>query len=191
MQELKIKREFKDLIPSLSDHEREGLEEDIKHFGCYCPIVTWNGYIIDGHHRYEICMRHKLSFRVEEREFESRNDVEIWIIENQFNRRNLPPFTRATLVFELEKRYKTRRGERTDLQNKGSTSVPHGTEANRDPEKEPLRKAARAAGMGHNTYAKCKFIDKHADKKVKEDLHKNIKTPNEVYVDLKRAPIQF
>jgi len=67
MQELKIKKEFRDLIPPLADHEKEALEEDIKHFGCYCPIITWQGYIIDGHHRYEICMRHKLSFRVEER----------------------------------------------------------------------------------------------------------------------------
>ena len=101
------------------------IKEDIKKVGCYCPIITWNDYIIDGHHRYEICMRNKLGFRVEAREFESQNDVEIWIIENQFNRRNLPSFTRATLTFELEKRYETKRGERTDLQNKEPTSPTH------------------------------------------------------------------
>jgi len=187
MQQLKSKQEFKDLIPPLSDHEREGLEDDIKIFGCYCPIITWNGYIIDGHHRYEICKRHKLSFRVEEREFESLNDVEIWIIENQFNRRNLPSFTRATLTFALEKRYETRRGE--NQYTKESGSPPCGGEADRTLDKrnnEANRKAAKAAGMGHNTYAKCKFIDKHADEKTKEDLHKRIKTTNEVYVELKR-----
>jgi len=189
--ELKIKSEFKDLIPPLLDHEREGLEDDIKIFGCYCPIVTWKGYIIDGHHRYEICKRHKLSFRVEEREFESLNDVEIWIIENQFNRRNLPSFTRAILTFALEKRYETRRGKRPDLQNKDLTSLPCGSEVKiiRDKDKrnkEAFNKAAKAADMGHNTYAKCKFIDKHADAKTKEDLHKRRKTTNEVYVQLKR-----
>jgi hypothetical protein len=98
MQELKIKKEFKDLIPPLADHEKAGLEEDIKHFGCYCPIVTWNSYIIDGHHRYEICMRHKLSFRVEEKTFEKERDVRKWIIKNQFNRRNLTDFVRGELA---------------------------------------------------------------------------------------------
>ena len=124
-------------------------------------------------------MHHKLSFRVEEREFESLNDVEIWIIENQFNRRNLPSFTRATLTFALEKRYETRRGE--NQYTKESGSPPHGGEAklprNKDKRNNEARsKAAKAAGMGHNTYAKCKFIDKHADEKTKEELHKGIKT---------------
>lgn len=101
-------------------------------FGCQCPITTWEGTIIDGHHRYEICSRHKLSFRVEEKELESQNDAEIWIIENQFNRRNLPSFTRATLTFELEKRLKTRRGENQYTKEGGS--VPCGTEADRNRE---------------------------------------------------------
>ena len=165
--ELKINPDFRDLIPPLADHELAGLEEDIKHFGCQCPITTWNGYIIDGHHRYEICSRHKLSFKTEEREFETQNDAEIWIIQNQFNRRNLPLFTRGTLVFELEKRMETRRGE--NQHTKESGSVRNLTEANRDPEKEPLRKAAKASGMSHDSYAKCKFIDKHATEEDKTE----------------------
>jgi len=80
--ELKINPDFRDLIPPLADHELAGLEEDIKHFGCQCPITTWNGYIIDGHHRYEICSRHKLSFKTEEREFEDEKAVMIWMIDN-------------------------------------------------------------------------------------------------------------
>ena len=101
---------YKDLIPPLADHEQEGLEEDIKHFGCQCPITTWEGTIID--HRYEICSRHKLTFKTEERKFETQNDVEMWIIINQFNRRNIPLFTRGVLVFELEKRFNRRHGNR-------------------------------------------------------------------------------
>ena len=38
-------------------------------------FIPWNGYIIDGHHRYEICMRHKLNFRVDEKHFEKERDV--------------------------------------------------------------------------------------------------------------------
>ena len=96
--ELPIKQEFRDLIPPLADHEKAGLEEDIKHFGCQQPLTIWDGYIIDGHHRYEICMRHKLSFKTEERKFASQNDAEIWIITNQFSRRNLTDFVRGELA---------------------------------------------------------------------------------------------
>jgi N6-adenosine-specific RNA methylase IME4/ParB-like chromosome segregation protein Spo0J len=87
--ELKINPTFRDLIPPLADHELEGLEEDILHFGCYSPIITWNGFIIDGHHRYEICTRHKLTFKTEEREFEGEKSVMIWMIDNQMGRRNI------------------------------------------------------------------------------------------------------
>lgn len=185
MNDLKIKQEFKDLIPPLSEHERAGLEEDIKHFGCYCPIITWKGYIIDGHHRYEICMRNKLSFHVEEREFDDENDAEIWIIHNQFRRRNLQPYTRATLTFELEKRLKTRRGE--NQYTKESGSRPYGREADRNRDHEARTKAAKAAGMGHNTYAKCKYISQNGSKEQKKDLHHGKTTPNEIYGDIKRG----
>ena len=100
--ELKINPSLRDLIPPLADHERDGLEEDIKHFGCYTPIITWNGFIIDGHHRYEICSRHKLAFKTEEKEFEKERDVRKWMIKNQFSRRNLTDFVRGELVLSLE-----------------------------------------------------------------------------------------
>ena len=182
MQELKINPAFKDIIPPLADHELEGLEEDIKHFGCQCPITTWNGYIIDGHHRYEICSRLKLSFKTEEREFETQNDAEIWIIQNQFNRRNLPLFTRGVLVFELEKRMNTRRGE--NQYTKESGSVRNLTEA-QDPKDWATRKAAKASGMSHDSYAKCKFIDKHATEEDKKKLHKGETSTNQVYNRIK------
>ena len=86
----------------------------------------------------------------------SANDIEIWIIKNQFNRRNLPPFTRATLTFGLEKRYETRRGE--NQHTKESGSVRYRTEAEKDKEK-PTRKAAKAAGMGHDTLSRIAKIE--------------------------------
>jgi ParB-like chromosome segregation protein Spo0J len=80
--------------------EKAGLEEDIKHFGCYSPIITWQGYIIDGHHRYEICMRYNLPFETEDREFEDEIAVKRWMIKNQFSRRNLPLDIRLDLAFQ-------------------------------------------------------------------------------------------
>ena len=52
-------------------------------------------------------------------EFATRDDAKIWIIKNQFGRRNLAPFTRVELALLLEPLLKARAkqnsGTRTDL----------------------------------------------------------------------------
>ena len=180
---LQINPEFQKLIPPLSNHELDCLEAEIRYWArCYSPIITWNGVIIDGHHRYAICQKHGLPFKTEEREFPNQTEAEIWIIRNQFSRRNLQPYTRATLTFELEKRIENRRGENQYTKERGS--VRYQTEA-KETANWPTRKAAKAAGLGHDTYSKCKFIAKHADEDTQSKLHSGEVTPNEVYVSLR------
>ncbi len=99
---LTIDPEFKALIPPLLQEERSGLESMIVAEGCRDALITWNGVLIDGHNRYEICHNHGIPFRTEEKEFGSRDDVKIWIIQNQFSRRNLSIYTRSTLALLLE-----------------------------------------------------------------------------------------
>jgi hypothetical protein len=53
------------------------------------PLVLWNGILIDGHNRYEICKKHKIRFTTVDKEFASRDEVLIWIISTQIARRNL------------------------------------------------------------------------------------------------------
>ena len=88
--DLKINEEFKSLIPKLTAEEYEGLEASIIQEGCRDKIVTWKGYIIDGHNRYEICNKHSIAFEVLEKDnFETETDVKLWIKNNQFHRKNL------------------------------------------------------------------------------------------------------
>lgn len=84
-----IDPEFRDLIPPLSAHELENLEESLLREGCREPIVVWNQMIIDGHHRYEICKRHNLPFGIKEVHLLSREDAVSWICLTQLGRRNL------------------------------------------------------------------------------------------------------
>ena len=60
LQTLKIDREFKNLIRPLCKREYLQLEQNLIAYGCIDPIITWNGYIIDGHNRYDICHRHNI-----------------------------------------------------------------------------------------------------------------------------------
>jgi len=58
-----IDEEFKGLCPPLSTKERDQLENNIIAEGCREPIILWQGIIIDGHNRYEICTRNKIKFK--------------------------------------------------------------------------------------------------------------------------------
>lgn len=102
--EIRIDPEFEVLIPPLSDEERIGLEADIIAAGrAEVALRTWNGTLLDGHNRYEICTRNNLPFTTEEVSgLLDRYDAKLWIIRHQFNRRNLPPFSRIELALVME-----------------------------------------------------------------------------------------
>lgn len=114
-----IDHEFRVLIPPLSADERAELESSLLSEGCRDAIVTWNGVIIDGHNRHEICTRLGIQYQTVEREFANREAAREWIIRNQFGRRNLSSFVRAELSLVLETiiaaRARERQGARTDL----------------------------------------------------------------------------
>jgi len=100
--ELLIDLEFKNLIPPLTSEEFKQLELNCIKDGIRDAITTWNGFIIDGHNRYEIANKHGLSYVTKELLFESKNDVKLWIIENQIGRRNITNFVRIELMQEYK-----------------------------------------------------------------------------------------
>ena len=95
---LKIDQEFKHLIRPLRQREYAQLEQNILYDGCRDPIVVWNDVIVDGHNRYEICMRHGVPFATKEMEFECREAAIAWICANQLGRRNITEETRKFLI---------------------------------------------------------------------------------------------
>ena len=104
--ELTIDKGFRNLIRPLFKQEYLQLEANILAYGCNTPITTWNGVIIDGHNRYEICRKHGIPFEVEEMTFEYREEAIAWICANQLGRRNLTEESRKFLIgmqYEAEK----------------------------------------------------------------------------------------
>ena len=87
--EIIIDHEFEHLLPELDPEALAMLEESLLECGCLTPLVLWNGILIDGHNRYKIIKKHDLPFRTIDMEFDSRDDVIIWIISTQVARRNL------------------------------------------------------------------------------------------------------
>ena len=104
--QLKINPKFKDLIHPLKKKEYLQLEENILSYGCRDPLITWDGVIVDGHNRYEICMRHKIPFSFVEKYFSCEAEAVAWICANQLGRRNISVETRKFLIgkqYEAEK----------------------------------------------------------------------------------------
>jgi len=67
------------------------------------PLAVWNGVLVDGHNRFEICSRLGLPFDVSEVDgIADRNDAIEWIIRHQFGRRNLDLLTRGELSLKLK-----------------------------------------------------------------------------------------
>lgn len=103
---LTINESFNRLLGKLSEEEVTELEASILSEGVRDPIVTWKGTIIDGHNRYRIATKHGLPFKTTELQFDSELDAQVWIIANQFARRNLTEEMKAYLRgkrYEVEK----------------------------------------------------------------------------------------
>lgn len=91
MQEITVDEEFRNLLPVLDDDALKLLEENLLENGCRDALVLWNGVLIDGHNRYDICTKLDIPYTTVDKEFESRDEVVIWIITTQVARRNLNP----------------------------------------------------------------------------------------------------
>jgi len=107
---LKIDPEFAALIPPLAPEEREQLERNILADGCRDPLTVWDGVIVDGHNRYEICTRHGLKFQVVEKDFANRDEAMDWMDANQLGRRNLLPDAFTLLLGRRYNRAKSAHG---------------------------------------------------------------------------------
>ena len=125
-----IDREFKNLIPAISDEERKQLEENIiEHGGARDPLVVWRDsdrdILIDGHNRHEICTRLGLEYSVEAMEFASRDEAADWIDRNQLGRRNLSRQDYKLLLGRRYNRAKKAEGGRADRTfGEGKLSTP-------------------------------------------------------------------
>lgn len=100
LSQLKIDPEFQSKIPPLQFEEEQQLEQNIIAEGRLLnPIITWNGYILDGHTRYRILKKHGfIKFEVEEIQLANKYEALAWICKNQLGRRNLSPGRKKFLL---------------------------------------------------------------------------------------------
>lgn len=177
MQELHIDAEFKSLIPPLSQEEYSALEQSILNEGCRDAIVTWNGVIIDGHNRYEICTRNNVPFKTVGYSFKDRDDAKEWMILNQFARRNINAYQRSVLALKLKPviAEKAKENESRGGQGYQKSENPIHT----------AKQLAGIAGVSHDTINKVEHIEAIADESTKEALRRGDISVNKAYYNVK------
>ena len=210
MKELKVNEEFKNLIPPLTAEEKAELEKSLMLFGCRDKIVTWNGFIIDGHNRYELCEKNGIDFQTlsMDYEFEDAEEVKQWIIKNQFARRNISAYQKSSLALKLKESISKKakgnqsaaggdkKSEKAKSLHQESDKVieideksflPELAEQNEQETKnieEPintLKEIAKVAGVSHDTIHKVETIENEAPEVIKDAAKENKVSVNKAY----------
>ena len=158
---MKINPEFKALIPSMKDEEYSQLEENILQDGIREPISIWQDFIIDGHNRFEIAKKHELEYATVEYTFDDESDVKIWIIKNQFGRRNLSSYERSVLALELKPLIAEKAKVNMSDGGKGSAISP-------DLRIDTRKELSIVAGVSDNTISKVEKIERSATPEIKQ-----------------------
>ena len=187
---LKIKDEFKSLIFKLKDSEYKELEKSCLEYGIRDAIVTWQGYIIDGHNRYEIAQKHNLDYKTFEMQFDDSDYVKAWMIINQFARRNIIEWQKGVLGEQLEKieekiglKEKIKGGEL----NKEDLSIIDKSYIKKDNERHNTqKKVSKELGWSTGKYGMFKVVKKRASKEQIKKLENNDATINQVYQEIKK-----
>tara|TARA_B100000768_G_scaffold34260_1_gene32863 strand:+ start:3045 stop:4172 length:1128 start_codon:yes stop_codon:yes gene_type:complete len=177
---MKIKEEFKSTIPPLTTEEFKQLEDNCLSEGIREKILTWNGFIIDGHNRFEIATRWNLEYETESKYFKDEDDVVLWMILNQFGRRNLSNYQRSVLALELEDVFSKKAKEK---QKESGGAVP---QISAKPPIETRKELSKVAAVSHDTIAKVKKIQEKAPEEVKAKLRTGEVSINAAYKEIKK-----
>jgi chaperonin cofactor prefoldin len=143
--------------------------------------------LLDGHNRLEICTKHGIAYQTVEKEFSDRADAVMWIIKNQFGRRNLQLFQRSELALKMKSviaekakvnmQLSEGRGKK-GLQNSDNLNSPVHTN----------EELAKLAGVSRDTINKSEQIIKKGTEEQKNRARTGGKgnTVNAIYNEIKR-----
>ena len=181
---VKIKEEFKKLIPALTNEEYKQLENNCIAEGIREKILIWNDFIIDGHNRYEISLKWNLEIQTETKHFQDEEDVKEWMILNQFGRRNLSNYQRSVLALQLEevfsKKAKESKSEKVSHFRNTGEVLPTLAKPN------TRQELSKVANVSHGTLDKVKKIQAQASEEVKAKLSTGEVSINSAYQEIKK-----
>lgn len=177
-----VNEELKAYIDPMTPEEYEALERSILAEGCRDALVLWGDILVDGHHRYSVCRKHGLPFKtMQHAQFQSMDDVHLWMIDQHLGRRSVSAFQRGVLALRkreilAERRARMRKADDpvqvqalSDEEVAHKEAVPGSNAAAAAPPAEPVnnREAmAREARLSNSQIGLIEKIQKQATEEV-------------------------
>nr|WP_314860903.1 hypothetical protein [uncultured Undibacterium sp.] len=156
-----INQQLRDYIDPLTTHEYLALERSLLKEGCRDALVLWGETLIDGHNRYSICQKHGIPFQTKQNDqFQSIEDVMLWMIDNHLARRSVSSFQRGVLALRKKEIITTRRKDKTTKEK-----AEEAEQAAREPDPvsvETRDEIAKVAGLSKPAVAQIEKIRKTA-----------------------------
>lgn len=156
-----IHPQLRDYIDPLTQHEYLALERSLLKEGCRDALVLWEETLIDGHNRYAICQKHGIPFQTKQNDqFNSIEDVMLWMIDNHLARRSVSSFQRGVLALRKKDIINTRRKDKSSQEKAQEAEL-----ALKDPDPVPVEtreEIAKVAGLSKPAVAQIEKIRKAA-----------------------------
>lgn len=148
-------------IDPLTEHEFDALERSLLREGCRDALVCWGDVLIDGHNRYAICQRHNLPYKIIQNDnFQSLEDVQLWMIDNHLARRSVSDFQRGMLALRKKEIISARQPLQTQAAPQEDQDVAPGTPAIKPTQSR--QEIARAAGISSHAVVQIEKIQRTA-----------------------------
>lgn len=187
IKDLKVDKEFEELLPVLTPEESEKLENSILQYGLLDPIKIWQEpdtsewIIIDGHNRYNILKKHNIEWHYWQdykiiTELETREDVKRWMLEQQLGRRNLSEVEKYEIVQKFKSVFQKKAKENQSLGGKGSSNLP---------KVDTRKEMAKAIGTSEGTYRKLDKIMQSDNEEIKQQLREKKISVDKAYRKIK------
>lgn len=157
-----INEDLRAYIDPLTEDEYAALERSLLSEGCRDALVLWGDLLVDGHNRYGICQKHGISFNtVQNKTFQSLDDVHLWMIDNHLGRRSVSDFQRGVLALRKKEivsaRLAQEKAQQPSLDDEAEVTVQS------SPQPVLTRQAvARAAKVSSATLGQIEKIQKTA-----------------------------
>lgn len=202
MNELKINPRFEKFSPKKKPDEIEELKNSLKKKGYVgSPILTWHGFIVDGHNRYKMCqelgIKINLEKNVEEIElgdFAEEIDAMDWMLTHQLSSKNLTVNERMAMVddFKEEVRLENEKKKKETEGRPSKNCTPIGVQ-NTDNAETRSRgetwtdaQVARKAGVGVGTVARYNKVMNSKEEDLKEKVKTGQVTVNKAYEEVRK-----
>lgn len=191
MRELKIDPELRDLLPPLTSEEYKQLEKNIVEngFDRNFPIMEWQGFIVDGHNRYDICKKHHIEPIIGTLAYKTKEEVMEWMLDIQLGRRNLTPIQKIAItekyrpIYEKQAKENQSKAVSEANKNRNNPYLPDLVNMDRD-SVDTTKKLSKLAGVGKETYRMGAKILNSDNEKLKQEVLSGEKSINAGYREL-------